>query len=548
MAPMSRRAILSLLAGTGAAAEISFLAGCADSGDERDVDEIGQGATRDDMTQNPYDFGAIGDGKNDDTAALQGAVDAAVAQGRGAVELTRGRFFIPGHLEIEQPGVSLVSRGGAVVGGGEVRIGPSTYDTNANGIDFSGDSISGVVFDHGDDYGTTRCLVLRNVRGLDVSRNLFRSAGKGIAVEAADGNDKVHTTAMLRVSDNRFAKLVFGIYADTKKWDVLSDWHVTDNYFNYCSDSSVWIACTDGENPGGVDGLNFSGNTVFSMNHNARRAPLFAHKRYNLRVGQSNWLRIINNNFFEAGLSAVYLDTPHNFTFVGNHVAWPGQRELGDALEIHNGRPTGIIEGNTFASWTRAAIGFYDLKDLTRIEVGQNALHWTASPDSWTGTGPLPGYRVFASTGGSGYPVIRDFQVTGAYDDIKGGSHQQSRDIKTPKGGVTGAFRGGLSVSETVTVFRVSDIADTDNFGGLISMTVTGTGDDSLIATYLLFVSSQGSVCSVIASGGLTEGVAAEHPSFTWALAGTDLQATPVGATNGTYDFDAVGLGAAAPS
>jgi len=551
MAPISRRTLLNSLAVTGAAAEISILAaGCAGNSNQRGVDqrEVEQVENPENMTQNPYDFGAVGDGTNDDTPAVQAAFDAAVEQGRGAVELTRGRFFIPGHLEMEQPGVSLVSRGGAVVGGGEVRIGPSAYDKNAGGVDFSGNRISGVIFDHGDDYGTARCLVLRNVRGLDVSRNLFRSAGKGIAVEAVDGNDKVHTTAMLTISDNRFAKLAFGVYADTREWDTLSDWQITDNYFNYCSDTSVWIACTDDENSGGVDGLNFAGNTIFSMNHNAREDPLFASKRYNLRLGKSNWLRIINNSFFEAGLSAVYLDAPQNFTFVGNHVAWPGQRELADALEIHNGRPTGIVEGNTFASWTRAAIGLYDLKVLTQIEIGQNALNWTAAPDSWTGAGILPGYRVFASTGGSGYPVIRDFQVTGTYDDMKGRSSQQSRDIKTPKGGVTGAFRGNLSVSETVTVFGVADITNTGNFGGLISMTATSSADDSLIATYLLFVSSQGSVCTVIESGGFTEGVATEHPSFTWALVGRDLQATPVGATNGTYNFDAVGIGAVSPS
>lgn len=544
MAPITRRTLLGSLAVTGAAAEISILAGCADNNDRREVEHAKNSQT---MTRNPYDFGAVGDGTNDDTAAVQAAFDAAVKQGRGAVELTRGHFYIPGHLEMDQPGVSLISRAGAVIGGGEVRVGPSAYDERAGGVDFSGDRISGVVFDHGDDYGSSRCLVLRNVRGLDVSRNLFRSAGKGIAVEAVDGNNKVHTTAMLRLSDNRFSKLVFGVYGDTTEWDALSDWQVTDNYFNYCSDTSVWIASTDGDNAGGVDGLNFSGNTIFSLNHNARTDPLFADKRYNLRVGKSNWLRIINNNFFEAGLSAVYLDNPNNFTFVGNHVAWPGQRELADALEIHHGRPTGIVEGNTFASWTRAAIGFYDLKDLSHIEIGQNALSWTASPDSWTGTEPLPGYRVFASSGGSGYPVIRDFQVTGAYDDVKGISRQQSRDIKSPKGGVTGAFLGGLSVSETVTVFDVADIAYTENFGGLISITATSSGDDSLIATYLLFVSSRGSVCTVIGSGGLTDGDAADHPSFTWALMGSDLQATPVGAANGTYNFDAVGIGAVSP-
>lgn len=546
MAPINRRNLIGSMLTVGAAAEISLLsAGCAAGDNERPPDRI---ENPDEMFINPYDFGAVGDGINDDTSALRAAYDAARVQGGGTVELSRGRYHIPGHVEMVESGVSVVGRGGAVVGGGELRVGPAEYDDDANGVDFSGDCISGIVFDRGDDYGTARCLVLRNVRGLDVSRNLFRSAGKGIAVEAADGNEKTHTTAMLRVSDNRFAKLAFGVFADTRAWDALSDWQINDNYFNFCSDTSVWIASTEEAETGGVDGLNFAGNTIFAINHNARAESLFASKRYNLRIGKSNWLRIVNNNFFEAGLSAVYLDTPHNFTFVGNHVAWPGQRELADALEIHNGRPTGIVEGNTFAQWTRAAIGLYDLNDLTEVEIGQNAWHWTESPETWTGSEPLPGYRVYAPPGGSGYPTIRDFQLTGAFDDIKGNPRQQSRDIKSPKGGITGAYRPNLEVSATVPVFEISDIARSKHFGGLITVTATNSSDDSLIATYLLFVSSQGSVCNVVESGGFIEGEAPEHPSFSWALSGGELQATPVGSTNGTYDFDAVGVGAVAPS
>lgn len=544
--PISRRALINSLAVATVAAEVSLAsAACADDNPQL-VGE--QGRDPDGMYLNPYDFGAVGDGSNDDTVALRAVCDAALEKGGGTVELTRGRFFIPGHLELSEPGVSLVGRGGAVVGGGELRIGPPTYDDAANGVDFSGTRVSGLVFDHGSDYGTARCLVLRNVRGLDVTGNLFRSAGKGIAVETADGNAKVHTTALIRVSDNRFARLTFGVYANTSRWDTLSDWQITDNYFNYCSDTSVWMASEDDGSTGGVDGLNLAGNTIFSMNHNARNDPLFASKRYNVRLGQTNWLRIVNNNFFEAGLSAVYLENAHNFTFVGNHVAWPGQRELGDALELHGGRPTGIVEGNTFALWTRAAIGLYDVADLTHVEIGQNAWDWNASPKTWTGQDALPGYRVHATEGGSGYPVIRDFQVTGAFDDIKGQSRLQARDIKTPKGGVTGAFRPSVTVSETVSVFDLSDIMNADNFGGMISLTATNADDDALIATYLLFVSSQGSVCTLMQSGGYTEGEAAEHPSFTWELADGALRATPVGSAGATYHFDAVGFGALALS
>lgn len=546
---INRRAFFSSCAAASAVTPVTlFAAGCGDSvgepagwGDSADS----QGGLPLRSAHNPYEFGAIGDGANDDTAALRAAYQAALSEGGGAIELPRGRFFIPGHMEMEEPGVSVFSRGGAVVGGGEVRVGPAGYDGAASGIDFSGTSIQGVTFDGGDDYGTPRCLVLRNVRGVDILQNLFRSAGKGVAVEAADGNDKFHTTAMVRIASNRFTRLAFGVYGDTAEWDRLSDWQITDNYFNFCSDTSVWIASTNDGELGGVDGLNFAGNTIFSLNHSDSAEPLFNVKRYNLRLGKTNWLRIVNNNFFEAGLSAVYLDTPANFSFIGNHVAWPGQRELADALEIHHGAPKGVIEGNTFAMWTRAAVGLYDLSDPRRIEVGENSWTWTASPDSWTGSEPLPGYRVYASSGDEGYPAIRDFQDSGAFDNLYGRSQQQSRDVKSPKGGVSGAYQRNLEVTESVTVFNISDIASGTSFGGLISITATNASDPSLIATYLLFVSSAGSVCTSVAAGGHTQGTDAAHPSFSWALTGKELRATPIGATSGAYDFDAVALGAA---
>lgn len=544
MAPISRRLFFNSAAAVGVAAEISLLtAGCA-SADEVDQPKGEDVVNASRTCKNPYDFGAVGDGVNDDSGALRSAYEAAVNEGGGTVELSSGRFHIPGNLEMNQPGVSLVGCGNAIIGGGEVRVGPSAYGPDGGGVDFSGSSVSNIRFDRGDDFGESRCLVLRNVRGLDVSSNVFLSAGKGVAVETADGNEKFHTTAMLRIAGNRFSKLTFGVFGDTVEWDRLSDWTITDNYFNYCSDTSVWIACTNGDSLGGVDGLNFAGNTIFSLNHNASEDPLFASKRYNLRVGRTNWLRINNNNFFEAGLSAVYLDTTQHFTFVGNHVAWPGQRELSDALEFHNGKPVGVVEGNTFALWTRAAIGFYNLSDLTQVEIGTNAWNWSGSPDSWTGSGDLPGYRIYATGGGNGYPTIRDFQVTGAHDNINGDAQLQSRDIKSTKGGVAGASRRSLEVSEPTAVFSVSDIRKESSFGGLISMTVTNSPDESLVDTYLLFVSAKGSVCTVVESGGGAKDEESNDPRFEWSLSDGKLQAVPVGSTEGSFNFDATCLGA----
>lgn len=51
---------------------------------------------------NVKDFGASGDGETDDTAAFQRALDAAAAEGGGAVLAPRGNYFFAGHLNVPQ--------------------------------------------------------------------------------------------------------------------------------------------------------------------------------------------------------------------------------------------------------------------------------------------------------------------------------------------------------------------------------------------------------------------------------------------------------------
>src|ERR1019366_3864195 len=52
------------------------------------------------MALNVHDFGAVGDGTKDNTAAFTAAMKAAAETGNGAVFVPRGRYLIKGNLDV----------------------------------------------------------------------------------------------------------------------------------------------------------------------------------------------------------------------------------------------------------------------------------------------------------------------------------------------------------------------------------------------------------------------------------------------------------------
>ncbi len=101
---------------------------------------------------NPYDFGAVGDGKHKDTAALQAAIDACAKAGGGAVLVPAGRF-LTGTIQLRSR-VTFELAPGAVIlgsedpadyplradpwGGGRKGISPLIYADGAEDITLTG--------------------------------------------------------------------------------------------------------------------------------------------------------------------------------------------------------------------------------------------------------------------------------------------------------------------------------------------------------------------------------------------------------------------------
>lgn len=502
----------------------------------------------DELFVNPYDYGAVGNGVADDTTALQNAYNAAAAAG-GALIIPKGTFVFTA-LAMTAPGIDLLGLGGTLKSG-TVTVGTMSAQ------DFSGTSVENVRFDGGDPYSTTRkTLVLRNIRGLDIKNNRFFDTGKAISASTADGATGFHTLAMINIQGNRFKGVDYCVHVDTAEWDVCSDWTIADNYYNLASDSSIYMTGVASGGVGGSDGLTISRNVVFGLNYSQSATALFARKRHNVWIGKTNFLRITDNQFFEAGLSSIRLDTAKNFVISDNHFAWGGQREQGDGIEFHGGDLRGTIHGNLFEDWTRSAIAFYDSADVKRVEVGANTYKWQAAPASWKGAGSLTSancFRVFSDTTCIGAPVVRDWTPEmGLFDSLGTSNRITSRDQKGQWGGVAGAVRRSATIvaSTTLGICSLSDFLGSSLYAGLLVVSarkLDGGGAVTKVASYVLNVAPTGpSTCATISAVGLTAGAAADEPSFTWTVTGTTLNATPVGSTAGAFFFEIESLGAVA--
>ncbi|ADU00378.1 hypothetical protein Mspyr1_37780 [Mycolicibacterium gilvum Spyr1] len=493
---------------------------------------------------NVKDFGAVGDGTNDDSAAFTAALTA--AEDGATVWVPDGNYYLATPVAHTRTRVNLggsgTVKGKLIVGAfGAVR-------------DFQGRSITGLKFiqSSASTDPTMACIELRNVMNLTITGCSFRDAGA--AIYSYTEYDTARNTICNNFYHNvgYFFRSVTGPTPagrdSTAQWRSLADIHIEGNN----GQSNVTAVDCDS-----VDGIVITGNTFFSPGaHHASTV-----KEHNIKLGVSNQIVISDNNLFEAGLSAIDLTDPRAFTIADNNITYPGQRTPSDGISITFAAATfaiGSIGGGTIAQATKNVIGFYGTGaiELRLITITPFAIERSlgSTPATYYGADVLPTpYRIFidpnittpylpaipfgANHGfGINMPDNHRGRIIGQERYLAGNVKEQTLNPRV----IT------ITTSNRLYVLRNIDPTFNGYFGGTITLFMSNSGSTAKTACYHLLVcktpeSNTSYQCVTLGATGNTTGGAANDPSFTFDIEYASgwhyLRATKVGSTSGAFNY-----------
>lgn len=490
---------------------------------------------------NPFDYGAIGDGIANDTAAVQACINVMPAD---------SVLWIPGDAIFNIPdGVTLTIQDTQVTGGGTLKNGPLILNKAAvtgeircdiNHIKFAGTAY------------TTNGIELIAGRRVTITNCIFDALNIGV-LRRSDMGQIFHNVAMVRITNNDFNTVNYALKvehnADANSWQYTSDCAFDNNQVNIARVCQIDIA--------GIDGVHITGNVMFMVGYTSTDTALKAAKTHNIKIGQSDWITIGNNNLFEAGLESILLDKAKHFNIANNHIAWPGQRQLCDAIRLTGvSEPNGAITGNVLSRFTRHGVTVeanLDNATSTNINIFGNTIEYMLNPPSYYGTEDMSLITHYSIYQPNNSPTL----VSNYLNVVTGGIFPsiRSRLAEGIRLGSRSSIAGTPGITKTVAgatglVTLTSELSSTvtTSYAGLLQIEARSSPGTlgSNVSSYFLHITKQSGgsgVVSVISQQGLLTGGSANHPSFTFTVVGDVLTVTPISSTSGAFVFWITAIG-----
>ncbi len=490
---------------------------------------------------NPVWFGAIGDGEADDTQAF---TDAIASMGIGdSLIIPAGYKFKITEVVFDKPNCHIVGWGGTIASG-YIYI-KFSQKTEANM------RVVGAIFENVSVGGSG--IQLKNVRRIEITGCTFTRKGKAIHVPPhvatttnPDNDELFHNVSMVNINNNHFYDCNQNVYIDyntdttndvvplDKRWMRTNDVHVSNNFTNNALINFIWAR--------GLDGIIINGNTVFTKEKSTDKSHI-------IYIGKTDWFLASNNNLFEAGLSAIYLDDVKRVNINANNIPFPGQKEPSSAIVI-GGYARGVVSNNIISSPTR--YGIEVRSSASKIATAGNMYEY----EEEAVTSRYYGDAAALTASTKKYMDSKGFQTTdvGSISDNQltdhGSIRYKSEKTDLKKAWMNTTFTAGTPIS----LYTILDNLGNDNAtaSGLVVLNVNFSSESmtSNSGVYLLLisrsVSSTYNNVQIVSKGGMatsTSTSATNHPRFTFAIQDGKLVATPLDATAGRFYFNAISLG-----
>ena len=312
---------------------------------------LAQAQTRPAGWVNVADFGALGDGANDDAPAIQTAINTVVAAGGGVVFLPAGIFRIAAGLVIDGSNVAIqgTGKGATTISGGisfgwSISAPSATPKTNIEVRDLTVDmtkvaAASGIYAQYVTGFAVRRCALLNiAAKGWGVhvgSRTENDTTIRNFDIAVEDSNfDNIDGTlehllvfnsARVRISRCNFSNgptaPAIGLYQfldDVTVSDSVFDNMANGVYYSLSTDNLVFqnLTTTASVNTG-IRGANVSDHGTFGLS-NVRNVKViggtYSAKGVGVFLGAVNGASVIGARFYRCGTAGLVIDAGRDFS------------------------------------------------------------------------------------------------------------------------------------------------------------------------------------------------------------------------------------------